>query len=398
MFELLFTSFPVVLRYFQLKRRGEEMTLWNMRAALLAWLSLAFALFLTIFYFHPKSYTGIVPFRTISVVAQASGPVTQLDILSGQSVAEGDLLFRVEDSSQQAAVAQAQAQLNQIDADENMARDQLIVAEAAVEQAVAERDKLIVDLENAQTLLDRNVGRADDVRALDAQVTSAMAGVTAAKAQVDLARVDLEEAIPAARLTAQATLQSAQAELDKTEVRAFANGTVTQLAMSLGSPASTLVLSPAMLIIPDRDEKHPVIVMAGFSQVARATLYEGMPAEVACESNAKMSFRNTVLPAHVRAIQPAIAAGQVVPGGMMLEPNNLQQRGSLVAYLDLVYPEHKDILLNGSGCMVQTYTDRLPGFFGHVISATGVIKAAGLRMKVWGALVSGVGLAGGGSH
>jgi hypothetical protein len=159
-----------------------------------------------------------------------------------------------------------------------------------------------------------------------------------------------------------------------------------------------LVLSPAMLIIPDRDEKHPVIVMAGFSQVARATLYEGMPAEVACESNAKMSFRNTVLPAHVRAIQPAIAAGQVVPGGMMLEPNNLQQRGSLVAYLDLVYPEHKDILLNGSGCMVQTYTDRLPGFFGHVISATGVIKAAGLRMKVWGALVSGVGLAGGGSH
>ena len=57
------------------------------------------------------------------------------------------------------------------------------------------------------------------------------------------------------------------------------------------------------------------------------------------------------------------------------------------------------LLENRSRCrIVQTYTNRLPGFFGHVISATGVIKAAGLRMKVWGALVSGVGLGGGGGH
>jgi hypothetical protein len=47
---------------------------------------------------------------------------------------------------------------------------------------------------------------------------------------------------------------------------------------------------------------------------------------------------------------------------------------------------------------VQTYTNNLHGFFGHVIAATGVVKAAGLRIKVWGSLVSGVGLAGGGGH
>jgi len=398
MFELLLTSFPVVIRYYQLKRRGEAMTVWNMRAAVFVWAFLAFALFLVIFYFHPKTYSGLVPFRTISVVAQTSGPVTEVGVLNGQRVAEGDLLFRIEDSSQRAALAQAQAQLAQIDAAENMARDQLVVAEAGVAQAVAERDKLTVDLENAQTLLDRNVGRADDVRALTASVASAIAALTAAEAQVDLARLQLEETIPAQRLTAQAALQGAEASLDKTEVRSFTSGTVTQLAMSVGSPASQLILSPAMLIIPDRDEEHPVGLIGGFSQVARATLYEGMPAEVACESNVKMSFRNTVLPAHVRAIQPAIAAGQVVPGGTMLEPNNMQQRGSLLVYLDLVHPEHEEILLNGSGCIVQTYTNRLPGFFGHVISATGVIKAVGLRLKVWGALVSGVGLAGGGGH
>jgi hypothetical protein len=36
MFELMFTSFPVIIRYFQLKRRGEAMTVWNMRTACLA--------------------------------------------------------------------------------------------------------------------------------------------------------------------------------------------------------------------------------------------------------------------------------------------------------------------------------------------------------------------------
>lgn len=398
MFETLLTSFPVIIRYYQLKRRGEAMTVWNMRTAVFLWGAMAFALFLIIFYFHPKSYSGLIPFRTVSVVAQTSGPVTEIDVLNGQRVAAGDLLFRIENSSQEAALGQAQAQVAQVDAAENMARDQLVVAEASVAQAIAERDKLVVDLDNARTLLDRNVGRADDVRALEAAVTSADAALTAAQAQGDLARLQLEETIPAQRSAALAAVEGAQAALNKTEVRAFSDGTVTQLAMSLGSPASQLILSPAMVIIPDRDADHPVRVTAGFSQVARATLYDGMPAEVACESNVNMSFRNAIFPAHIAVIQPAIATGQVVPSGTLREANNGLVRGSILAYLQLEHPEHEALALNGSGCLVQTYTNNRPGIFGHIISATGVVKAAGLRIKVWGSLVSGVGLAGGGAH
>lgn len=398
MFELMFTSFPVIIRYYQLKRRGEEMTVWNMRAAVFMWLSMAFALFLTIFYFHPKSYSGLVPFRTVSVVAQTSGPVTELPVLNQDRVAVGDLLFRIEDSSQRAAVAQAEAQLAEIDAAEKKAQDQLIVAQSSVAQAESDRDKFAVDLENAQTLFERNVGRQDDVRRFQAAFDSAVAAVTATTAQVDLALVDIEETIPAQRRTAQTALEAAQTELAKTEVRSFTNGVVTQLALAVGSPASRLILSPAMVIVPDRDEKHPIGVIAGFDQVARATLHEGMPAEIACDSNINITFRNTVMPAHVTSIQPAIAAGQIQPSGTMLDPSNLISRGSMLVYFDLVHPEHKEIMLNGTGCLVQTYTNNLPGFFGHVIAATGVIKAAGLRLKVWGSLVSGVGLAGGGGH
>ncbi len=398
MFELLLTSFPVIIRYYQLKRRGEEMSVWNMRTAVFLWAILAFLLFLVIFYFHPKSYTGLLPFRTVSVVAQTSGPVTELGVRNGQRVAPGDLLFRIESSTQEAALKQAEAEYDKLAAAEIKAEDTLKVAQASAVEAEASLDKLRVDLENAQTLFERNVGTLDAVRELEASSTVAEAELAAALAQVDLAQVDLTQALPAQRKAAEAAVESARVALEQTEVHSFTNGVVTQMVMSVGSPASKLILSPAMVIIPDRPDDIPVRIIAGFSQVARATIYEGMPAEIACDSNIGLSFRDAVLPAKISSIQPAIAAGQVVPGGQLLELNRATERGSMLVYFELENPEQEKVMLDGSGCIVQTYTNNLSGFVGHVIAATGVIKAVGLRLKVWGALISGVGLAGGGGH
>ncbi|MGD1925439.1 MAG: biotin/lipoyl-binding protein [Paracoccaceae bacterium] len=396
MFELLFTSFPVIIRYFQLKRRGEAMTVWNMRTSVFLWAIMAFMLFLVIFYFHPKSYSGLLPFRTISVVAQSSGPVTELDVRNGQRVAAGDLLFKIESSTQEAALTQAQAELAKLDADETKAADNLKVAQAGTVEADASLEQLRVDLENARQLLERKVGTEDAVRELFSAVTVAEAGLAAAEARVDLAQSDLNQAIPARRKAAEAAVESARVALEQTEVRSFTDGVVTQLAMSVGSPASKLILSPAMVIIPNRPADLPLRITAGFTQIARSTLYVGMPAEIACDSNIGLSFRDAVLPAKVIAIQPAIATGQVVPGGRLLEPEKGIARGSLLAYLELVHPEQEAVMLDGSGCIVQTYTSNLHGVTGHIIAATGVVKAVGLRLKVWGALIAGVGLGGGG--
>ena len=398
MFELLLTSFPVMIRYFQLRRRGEAMTVWNMKTAVFLWAILAFLLFLVIFYFHPKSYSGLVPFRTVSVVAQTSGPVTELAVTNGQTVAAGDVLFRIEDSKQKATLAQAEAEFDKVAAAEIKAVDTLNSNQASVTEAQAFLDKLRVDLDNANALFERRVVTKDKVRELEVSVTAAEASLTAALAQVDLAKTDISQTLPAERKAIEAAVESAKVALERTVVRSFTNGVVTQMAMSVGSPASQLILSPAMIIIPERPSDNLVRAIAGFSQVARATLYVGMPTEIACDSNASLSFRNAVLPAHVASIQPAIAAGQVVPGGKLLDPNQLAARGSMLVFFELVHPEHQEIMLDGSGCIVQTYTNNLSGFFGHAIAATGVIKAVGLRLKVWGALISGVGLSGGGGH
>lgn len=396
MFELMFTSFPVIIRYYQLKRRGIAMTVWNMRTAVFMWAVLAFGLFLVIFYFHPKSYTGLLPFRTISVVAQTNGPVTEVAVVNGQRVSEGDLLFRIESSSQIAAKRQAEAQFGLIEAAETKAEDSVNAALAQVEEIEAQLEKLQVDLENAQTLLDRAVGTVDAVREAEAAVLVAEAELEAAQAQVDLVTADVEATLPAQRKAAEAALEAATAALTKTEVHSYVDGVVTQLSLSPGSPASQLIVSPAMIIIPDRHEDEPFRFLAGFSQVARSTLYEGMPAEIACDSNINLGFRNAVVPAKVDFVQPAVSTGQITPSGDLLEPNNTPGRGSVLVYFELVYPEHEEVMLDGSGCIIQTYTNRIEGFVGHVIAATGVIKAVGLRAKVWGGLISGVGLSGGG--
>ena len=395
MLELLLASFPVIIRYFQLRRRGEAMTVWNMKTAVFLWAILAFLLFLLIFYFHPKSYSGLVPFRTVSVVAQTSGPVTELAVTNGQTVAVGDVLFRIEDSKQKATLAQTEAEFGKVAAAEIKAVDTLNSTQASVTEAQASLDKLRVDLDNANALFERRVVTKDKVRELEVSVTAAEASLIAALAQVDLAQTDISQTLPAERKAIEAAVESAKVALERTVVRSFTNGVVTQMALSVGSPASQLILSPAMVIIPERSPDIPVRTIAGFSQVARATLYEGMPAEIACDSNVNLSFRNAILPAYVASIQPAIAAGQVMPGGKLLDPNALAARGSILVYFELLHPEHQEIMLDGSGCIVQTYTNNLSGFLGHVIAATGVVKAVGLRLKVWGAIISGVGLSGG---
>ncbi|MEQ9260743.1 MAG: biotin/lipoyl-binding protein, partial [Roseovarius sp.] len=248
MLELLLTSFPAVIRFLQLRRRGEAITVWNMKTAVFLWAVMAFFLFLAIFYFHPKSYTGLLPFKTVSVVAQTSGPVTEVHVANGQTVAPGDLLFRIEDSTQRAALAQAEAEFDKIAAAETEAENSLVVARAVVAEAETTLAKLREDLENAQTLLARNVGTRDKVRELEASVAVTEAELIAAQAQADLAASTLEEAIPAQRKVADAARESARVALTKTEVGGLAPGTVTQVSLSVGSPAAQLILSPAMVI------------------------------------------------------------------------------------------------------------------------------------------------------
>ncbi len=130
------------------------------------------------------------------MVPQTAGPVTEIAVENGQHVEPGDLLFRIDDSAQQAALAL-------IAASEARAEDTEVVALSAVESATAQLKRLSDSLSESRILVQRGTGRADEVQRLEASVTSTEADLRAAEAQLDLARIDIAETRPAQRQAAQ---------------------------------------------------------------------------------------------------------------------------------------------------------------------------------------------------
>ncbi|MEH6477680.1 MAG: biotin/lipoyl-binding protein, partial [Sneathiella sp.] len=398
MLELLLTSFPVVIQYWRLKRRGEHITVWNMHVAIYTWMILAAVLFTTVFYFHPKSYTGLVAFRLAPVVPQVGGPVTNVYVENGMHVTVGDLLFTIEDSRQKADVATAIAKLAEVKASFAVTDKQLNIVAGKVASAKASYKQIADELGTKQKARKKNPNTDSrrEIERLQNTLATRQGTLNSARAEFDAMKVNLAQMLPAQMESAKAALMKAQNELSKTQVKAFTVGTITQIALTEGASASRIVRSPSLLIIPDQKDGVPFRMVAGFAQTANAVLKAGMPVEVACETNTNMLMSNVVLPARIAFKQDAIAAGQFVASGALIEPRDRAKRGSVLVTIELAHKQHEPLLLNGSGCIVQAYTNDLPGFTGHVISALGIVKAVLFRIKVWVSMAVGIGLIGGG--
>lgn len=398
MVELLVTSFPFVFRVLYLRWRGRPITLYNVHRAVFLWLVLALLVFFGAFYYHPKSATGILPFRIAPVVAERGGTVTAVNVTPGDRVEPGDVLFTTDDSQEQAAVALAQAQVDQIDSSISSAQAQVRTAEAnlteaqsALQQAedtFADQDRLRAN--NSPAFRENEYQRALNTR------NSRRAAVAAAEAALDSANLQVSEVLPAARESAVAALEQANVELALTTVTARVAGVVEQVTLSVGARAGQTNLGPAMVIVPDQPQQ----IAAGFSQLTRNVLHEGMAAEIACMSSLNVSMTNAILPARVTRIQSVVAAGQFAPMGQLIEPGQSVTAGDILVHFELVYPEQAQYLVNGSNCLVQTYTTHATGSLegtvvGHGVETLGALKAFLLRAKAWVALAAGIGLLGG---
>lgn len=401
MIEIIVTSFPFVLRVMYLKWRGMPITLYNVHRALFTWFVLALIVFFAVFYYYPKSFTGIVPFRTVPVVSEAGGTVTEVFVKGGDKVKVGDPLFAIENSAELAKVAYSERKVDEVHAAMTAAHLDVETAQAALDAARSALKQAELTLADHLELKARGSAayQPSQLERATSQRDARAAEVEAAESKLAAAKVQATDILPAQLETAEASLKQAQVELDKTRVLSFVDGTVEQLTLSVGARAAQAAMSPAMLIVPDRRPREKGRIVAGFSQVSRTELYEGMAAEIACESNFNIAMTNTVLPARITRIQQPIASGQMAPSGRLMEPAERAKRGQVVAHLDLVHPEHQELLVPGSGCIVQTYTTHLKGplegsVTAHVIEALGIIKAVGLRIKAWLGLASGIGLAG----
>jgi len=197
---------------------------------------------------------ALVVRNSVAVVPSVAGEVIDVSVEANQPIRAGDVLFRIDPIPFEATVKTLKAQL-----------------------AFAE-----LRLEQMSQLQSRGTGRSFDVEQREAEV---------------------------GQLRAQ--LEAAQWNLDKTTVRAPADGYVTNLALRKGARVASLPLAPVMAFI----DTSKTIIGVAIDQIALRYVAPGQPVELTFKTRP-----GAVVTGRVESILQAIATGQAQTSGTAVAP------------------------------------------------------------------------------
>jgi multidrug resistance efflux pump len=396
MFELMFCSLLTIVpdylfrRYVQGKRLGKEITFFSvwyeLRWGITGCLMLTISLITMIFYFHPVSDTATLYFRTVPILPEGSGRVTEVNVGFSAPVKKGDVLFKLDSSKQQAALETARRKVAEVDASVATAESEVIKAGAQIEEAKANYQQAKDELEVKTELQRRNPGIVPqrDIEKLQVLVDQRQAGIDAATATRQSAALQVSTLLPAQKASAEAVLAQAQVDLDKTIVYAGVDGRVEQFLLRTGDVVNQF-MRPAGVLIPEGAGRKTL--QAGFGQIESGVLKEGMVAEAACISRPWV-----IIPMVVTTVQDYIAAGQVRGGDQLIEAQNAVRPGTILAFLEPLYKGGLEGVTAGSSCIVNAYTSNHEEISAehtstgrkialHVIDGVGLVHALLLRIQ-----------------
>ncbi|AML52291.1 HlyD family secretion protein [Falsihalocynthiibacter arcticus] len=378
MFEVIGCSLITILpdylyrRYGQGKRIGHEITLFSvwyvLRYGITACAILTLTLITIIFYYHPSTTNVSSFYRTISILPESNGRVSEIYVTTGQEVKQGDPIFKIDDSTQVANLEAAISAVAEIDAALVLVVSQLAVAEATIAQAKASRDQTANELQRKQDIFKRNPDVVTDkeLDSLTQLLANKVGAYDAAVANRDGVITQKELVLPAQKKSAQSHVVEAQVALDKTLISAGVDATIFQLALQVGDIVNPM-FRPAGIMVPESDNEGSFI--AGFGQISASVIKEGMIAEITCASK---PF--TVIPMFVSRVQDVIASGQFRPSDRLIDTQDVVRPGTITVELTPLYEGHTDGIISGSNCVANLYSNH------HDLIASGTL---GFGMKTY---------------
>jgi RND family efflux transporter MFP subunit len=159
-----------------------------------------------------------------------------------------------------------------------------------------------------------------------------------------------------------AQLESAKWNLDKTVVRAPADGYVTNLALRKGARVSSLPLAPVMAFI----DTSETILAAEIAQIYARYIEPGQRVEATFKF-----LPGKIFGGHVETVVQAVSSGQVQPSGLAVTPKQVEAAPFIVR----IKLDDADVLKRlpaGSSGEVAIFTDH--------VKASHVIRRVMLRM------------------
>jgi multidrug resistance efflux pump len=396
MLELMLCSLVTLLpdylfrRYVQGKRLGKEITFYSMwfelRWGLTGCLILTVLLITTVFYNHPSTTNVTLMFRTVPILPETNGRVAEINVRDSAPVKRGDPIFRLDSAKQEAAVESARRKIAEVDAQTVVARSDVAKAEGQLQEAKSAQQQTQDELNTKEELYRRNPGNVPfrEIERLQERIRGQLGAITAATAAKQGAEERISTLLPAEKASAEAALEQAQVELNKTVIRAGVTGRVEQFFLRVGDVVNPL-MRPAGILIPEGAGTRAL--QAGFGQIEAQIMKVGMIAEVTC-----VSKPFTVIPMVVTAVQDYIAAGQFRGGEQLIDLQQVTKPGTLLIFLEPLYQGGIDDVTPGSSCIANAYSNnhdiiaaKDTGFWRatalHVVDALALVHALILRLQ-----------------
>jgi len=396
MLELMFCSLLTILpdylyrRFAQGKRFGKEITFYSvwyeLRWGITGCVILTVCLITVIFYNHPSTSNVTLFFRTVPILPETNGRVAEIFVGNSGPIKKGDPIFRLDNSKQEAAVETARRKIAEIDAQMALARVDVAKAEGQLKEARSNHQQTIDELEAKQELYRRNPGNVPfrEIERLQERAKGQLGSIDAATASKQSIEERISTLLPAEKASAEAALNQAQVDLDKTIVRAGVNGRVEQFLLRVGDIVNPL-MRPAGVLIPEGAGQRSL--QAGFGQIEAQVMKEGMIAEVTC-----VSKPFTVIPMVVTNVQDYIAAGQFRGGEQLVDPQQVARPGTLLVFLEPLFKGGLDGVTPGSSCIANAYsnnhdiivakdTGTFRAIMLHAVDALALVHALILRLQ-----------------
>jgi HlyD family secretion protein len=232
------------------------------------------------------AYNGYAEGDFVYVAPSAPGRIARIDAEEGASVAQGQLLFAIENTTQSAALRAAEAQVAMARANlDNLSTGsrgaEIEVIRASLAQAQADQRLALSTVQRSQQLLINGAVSQARFDSDTAVLQSADARVSQLEAQLHVAELPARDA---QRIAAEAALDSALAQLDGARsaledqtVRSPTAGRIDKVFYELGEVAG--IGAPVVSILPPDDLKALFFV----PEADRASVAIGQILAVTCD-------------------------------------------------------------------------------------------------------------------
>jgi multidrug resistance efflux pump len=282
----------------------------------------------TMNYNHPYSREARLYFYTTPVYSRVNGRVIEVPVEPNTDLVKGDVLFRFDPRPFEADV---------------------VTREGELVAAEVERDRIKEEYDRSLAVLARGAGSERETQRWRIQYETGLAVVQSAQGRLDRAKYDLEEEVV---------------------VRAPSAGYVTQVRIR---PGMALLAQPQGIAAMTFVHAGQTELWAGFLQNGLQNLQVGHEAEVTFDAIPGRAFAG-----HVVKVSPAIAQGQLVPSGELLNFDAAAQRaqqGRIALMIEIDDDISEYHIPAGAKAEVAVYSENWKPF--------SIIRRILFRMKSW---------------